>query len=328
MEMEISRARQMALDILIGIGMEHSDATVVVEHLIDAELCNSKAVGLRGLLRIVKAHKNSSPRPIEIARETPVSVLLNGGGKNGMIVAQRAIDLAIQKSKTSGIGICGGFNCSGIGICGYYAKQALPHHLIGLVTANSIAAVAPYGSRVPIFGTNPICIAIPAQKDVIVSDLATSKMTYGEILLAQKLGMKIPSGTLISEHGHLTTDPNDLATGAILPIAEHKGSALSLALEILAGPLVSAKAGFKAAGGSWGFLIACINPEIFVPITQFEYQVQCLIEEIRNAPPAPGFSNVLIPGERSAQNREAHLRKKTINIPEIVMKDLEELLHQ
>ena len=327
MEIEISQARQMALDALIGNEMEDSEANVIVEHLIYAELCNSKAVGLRGLPWIVKAYKDSSPRPMEIAKETSVSVLLDGGGKNGMIVGQRAIDIAIQKSKNIGVGICGGFDCSGIGICGYYARQALPHHLIGLVTANSIAAVAPYGSRVPIFGTNPLCIAIPAQKDEIVSDLSTSKMTYGEILLAQKLGIKISGDVLISEDGYPTTDPNDLSRGAILPIAEHKGSALSLALEILAGPLVSAKAGLKAVGGSWGFLVACINPEIFVPITQFEYQIQCLIEEIKNAPPAPGFSNVLIPGERSAQSREANLRKNTINIPEIVMKDLENMIH-
>jgi LDH2 family malate/lactate/ureidoglycolate dehydrogenase len=326
MQIKISHAYEMITDILKKADVDQYDSTIIVDHLVDAELCNNKTVGFRSLPGIYRALIEASPKPINIFKETPISALLDGGQRNGMVVAQNAIDIAIKKAKTSGIGICGGFNCSGIGICGYYAKQALPHHLIGIVMANSSAAVAPYGTIGSIFGTNPICFAIRGKPDIIISDAATSKMTYGEILLAQKLGNTIKSGSLINQFGYITTDPNELAKGAILPIAEHKGSALSLAVEILAGPLVCAKAGLEAVKGSWGFLIAALNPEIFVSTEKFEFEVQALINEIRSAHPAPGFSEVLIPGERSARNRVANLQRGSIEIPEEVIQDIHLLL--
>lgn len=322
MEMTLAQARSLAEQALIQRGMAANDAQTIVDHLLDAELCGRTPHGLIRLPRILKEYTSSNPRDIAICRESAVSALLDGGNQNGILVAQRAMDVAIKKGLSSGIGIVGGFNCTGIGIAGYYARQALPLHLIGFVTANSNARVAPYGSRQRILGTNPLAIAIPAEQDEIVADAASSKLTYGDIILAQKMGTQLSQPGLIDKDGYPTTNPWDLESGAILPIGGPKGSALGVALEVIAGPLVAAKAGLRAVSGSWGFLVGTMNPDLFVPIQEFERQVQALIDEIHQSPTAPGFSEVLIPGEHSRRKRDANLQKDALTIPDAVLREI------
>ena len=326
MEISLEDLGDLSLGVLLRNGMSRDDSETIVEHLMCAEICGKTPHGVVKIPRLIRSWKSSSPKPISVVRETPVSVLLDGGQQIGLVVAERAMQEATRKARSSGIGLAGGFNCDGTGMIGYYARKALSEDFIGIAMANSPASVAPHGSGMPLLGTNPIAIAIPAREDFILTDISTAKMTIAEILLAGKLGGVLPDGVLLDDNGQPSHSPDDLAGGAILPIATYKGSALAFAIEALAGPLVAAKAGWKAVQGSSGFLVGAINPEIFVPIAKFKQDVQALIDEARALRPAGGVSAVLIPGERSEKTRVSNLKKGSVSVPDAVITELCELL--
>ena len=110
-----------------------------------------------------------------------------------------------------------------------------------------------------------------------------------------------------------------------MPIAAHKGSGLSMMLEILAGPLVNAKGGREAVPGSWGFLVVVFDPEVFGPLDVFASKLGRMVEEIKGARRAPGCSEVLLPGEKEAQTRAANAARTTLVIPDPVIAEIQAL---
>ena len=323
---QIDEFVKLVADILQQNGMSRDEASIVIDHLLDGELTEKPSHGFIRIPKIVSDLRKSPPTDIVVENETPISMLLSGGNKTGLIVALRATELVIRKAKVSGFGIVGGYNITGtVGAIGHYTRKIAENDLIGFMVCNSEHAMPPTGGYSLIFGTNPLSISIPASREPIVVDFASSKMTFGDLLLAMKEGRSIPEGIILDKDGNPSTDPNDAWEGPMLPIAEHKGYCLALAIEILAGPLVKAKAGATAVPGSDGFTIAALDPGLFVPVAQFKSQVDSLIEEIKNSRRLPGVDEIFFPGERSNRKRLQNKEKKFLYLPEQVVKDIEEL---
>lgn len=317
---------KLVAGILQQNGLSHEEASIVIDHLLDGELTEKPSHGFIRIPKIVRDLQKSPPTDIIIENETPISMLLDGGNKTGLIVAMRATNLVIRKAKESGFGIIGGYNITGtVGALGHYTRKIAENDLIGFMVCNSEHAMPPTGGYSLIFGTNPLSISIPASREPIVVDFATSKMTFGDLLLAMKAGRNIPEGIILDKDGNPSTDPNDAWEGPMLPIAKHKGYCLALAIEILSGPLVKAKAGATAVPGSDGFTIAALDPNLFVSIVQFKSQVDSLIEEIKNSRRLPGVDEIFFPGERSNRKRLQNKEKEFLDLPEQVVKDIEAL---
>jgi LDH2 family malate/lactate/ureidoglycolate dehydrogenase len=314
MEIRIDVLQELVKSVLAAHELPEEPVEIITRHLIESELRGRKSHGISRIPLILEEYANSSQQPVSIVKETPVSVLLDGGNQNGMVVADKAMALAIGKAVQSGIGLVGGFHCTGIGVAGYIAEQALEADLIGMVITHAPAAVAPFGSRARLLGTNPIAFAIPGTKDRIISDLATAKMTFGDIVLAAKLGQALPPGVMLDQDGRPTQDPNQIERGAILPIGGPKGSALSVAIQALTGAISATYMSNRDPDNSFGFMVGAINPEIFVPIEDFKRDVQNLVDAIRTSPPAEGFTQVLVPGEREDQTRRDNLARGSLKI--------------
>ena len=78
-------------------------------------------------------------------------------------------------------------------------------------------------------------------------DLATSAMSHGDLQLAGDAGRHVPFGVGIGADGHDTTDPAEIITErGLLPFGGHKGFALSLMIEVLAGALTGGAFSFEA----------------------------------------------------------------------------------
>jgi LDH2 family malate/lactate/ureidoglycolate dehydrogenase len=276
--------------------------------------------------RIVEEYKKSSPTTITIARDTPISALLDGGKVPGIVVATTAMEMAIGKAQKAGIGIVGGFNTGGIGILAVYLRQAVKRNLVGMATCNSTGTVVPYGSVSNILGTNPMGVGIPADPLPIILDMATSSITFAEIREALEKGQPVRPGCVIDETGKTTTDPRMVFKAGVLPFdRSYKGYGLGLVAEILAGPLVNAKAGWKAVEGSWGFIMTALDPEIMVPLHKFKLDVQRLIAEIKGGRLAEGFKEILIPGEQSQRNMKACLKRGAVEVEDKIIHALEGL---
>ena len=106
---------------------------------------------------------------IKIISETASSALLDGDRGIGMVIGHRAMELAIRKAKESGVAMVGVRNSRHFGMSANYAMQALPHDMIGIAMTNASRQVVPTFGREARFGTNPMCFAVPADKELPLS---------------------------------------------------------------------------------------------------------------------------------------------------------------
>lgn len=294
-------------------------------HLLNAELSGKKGHGFIRLPEIVNWTRGHALKEISIELETAATVLLNGGCRPGILVAERAGEICASKAQEIGISLGGGYNTENIGVLGQHVmKIAADYKLIAILLCNSEAVVAPYGGIDPVLGTNPIAIAIPTEDKPIVFDMATSSITYGEILLGILEQRKVKSGSIINEYGQYSSDPADALKGSLTTLAGYKGFGLSLVVEILAGPLVKAKAGNTAVPGTWGFTYIVIKSDVFVPAELFTKQVSSLLSEIRSVRKRADHDNIQIPGERSDALRRTQ-DAKYISLPEGLVQKIQNL---
>ncbi|MEO1701999.1 MAG: Ldh family oxidoreductase [Pseudomonadota bacterium] len=188
--------------------------------------------------------------------------------------AYPALDLAIETmvplAKSLGVVSAGIFRSHHCGALSVQVARLAEQGLVAIMVANAPAAMAPWGGREPLYGTNPIAFAAPRANGLpLVIDLSLSKVARGKVMNARKTGKEIPEGWALDQDGHPTTDPQAALAGTMLPVGEAKGTALALMVEILAsvmtGANFSADAGsfFTADGtkpGTGQFLIA-FNPQ-------------------------------------------------------------------
>lgn len=111
--------------------------------------------------------------------------------------------------------------------------------LVAFAFTAAMSYVAPAGGTEPLYGTNPMAFAWPRPgRAPLVFDQASSASARGEILLHQREGRRIPDGWAIDRQGKPTNDPAAALEGAQLCFGGHKGAALALMVELLAGALI------------------------------------------------------------------------------------------
>lgn len=159
--------------------------------------------------------------------------------------AYPALDLALENgidtAKTTGtaaIGITRSHHCGALSV---QVARVADAGCIAMMVANTPKAIAPWGAKKPVFGTNPIAFAAPlAGSDPLVIDLSLSRVARGKVMHAKKTGQKIPEGWALDKTGAPTTDPDAALQGSMVPIGEAKGTALAFMIEVLASTFTGA----------------------------------------------------------------------------------------
>ncbi|MEM7112622.1 MAG: Ldh family oxidoreductase [Chloroflexota bacterium] len=328
MSISINEICQLAYRILRKQGLRKEDTDVIVAHVLDAELAGRSSHGFQRILGILRNTDTSGTRghKMVLEQENGNSVRVNGGQRLGLVVGQKALETAVDLSQEHGLTAVAGYNYLGnTGMIGYYTRQIAAADRIGIMVSNSPNVIAPWGGTAPLFGTNPISFAFPTLNDPIVIDLSTTKWAYGDILLALKEGRSLPDNIVLDAEGNPSNNPADARGGSMLPFGEHKGYALALAIELLAGPLVGAKAGPKSPLGEMGFLIMTIDPAIFGSLAAFKQKASALVGQIKASPTRPNIDEVFYPGERGQAKRDANLRRGQVDVPDEVIAELRAL---
>ena len=184
-----------------------------------------------------------------IAKETPVSALVDGGGGLGHANARRAMELAIEKAKTVGIGVAVVRNSAHFGACGFYALMAVEAGLIGMVTtsASGIQVAPTHGAQAKL-GTDPIAFGAPGKPgEPFLLDMATTTVAAGKIRNKANENLPTPPGWLVTSEGKPSTDPREVSKGGFMtPLggspegSSHKGYGLSAMVNILSSALSGA----------------------------------------------------------------------------------------
>ncbi|EHP84576.1 L-sulfolactate dehydrogenase [Methanotorris formicicus] len=324
--------RKLIVDVLTKYGVSKEDAEITADVFVDADLKGFTSHGIgrfpQYIIGLECGNINTNPN-IRIVKETPATATIDGDFGLGQVVGKKAMELAIEKARNVGLGSVATRNSNHFGIAGYYSEIAMKKGMIGITITNTEPAMAPFGGKNKILGTNPIAIAFKGKKYTFSLDMATASIARGKIVEMARLGKDIPDGCAVDKDGNLTTNPHKALEGSILPFGGPKGYGLALAVEVLAS-IGGAEMGTKIKGTAnpkdkctKGDLFIAINPDAFWDKDEFMEKIDELIDEIKNSEPAKGFNKVLIPGDIERMNMEK--RKDGFEIDEILYKRLKEI---
>jgi LDH2 family malate/lactate/ureidoglycolate dehydrogenase len=282
---------------------------------------------------------------IKILRETASTAVIDGDRGLGLVVAPRAMDIAIQKASQAGSCWISVKNSNHFGIAGYHAMKALEYQMIGISMTNASPLVAPTFSKERMLGTNPIAVAIPAKtQPPFVADFSTTTAANGKLEILQRKGEQAPQGWIQDKEGHISINPNELkAGGALLPLGSdrehgsHKGYCLGSIVDIFSAVLSGANYGPWAppfvsflpladdpVGEGLGHFFGAMRIDAFREANEFLTHMDQWISRFRNALPAEGFEEVLIPGDPERISEEKR-RREGIPLLQPVIDDLQEV---
>ena len=320
---------------MTACGMSEHDARTTANVLVTNDLLGIFTHGtkcLRGYLKRMRAGGLNAAAVPEIIREGPAWAVLDGHSAMAMVTCCKAMDVAIEKARTTGIAYAGVKNSCHIAAAGFYALMAARQDMIGLSMSNENPSMTVPGARGPIIGTNPFAVAIPAgEEKPVLLDIATSTVAASKVYAAVSQGKPIPNNWIVDKEGIPTTDGSLYPHSAyMLPMAGHKGYGLALMIEVLSALLSSGASRNDVMGwvhhdpskptGQCHAFIA-INVGAIVPLDVFKSRMDEMIRDVRRSPKAKGSDRIYLPGEMEWEKYDK-ATKSGIPLPEDVVENL------
>jgi len=346
---EPAKVRRFTEEIFMAIGCSEEHARLSADVLISADLSGVDSHGVARLAGYVRLYDNGrlNPKPdIEIIHETPSTATIDGDRGLGLVVAPFAMNVAKEKAEKVGSGWVSVQNSNHFGIAGYHASLALEKDMIGWAMTNAAPLVVPTFSKEKLLGTNPISVAIPANKQPpFLADFASTAVAYGKMEILQRQGKPAPMGWVQDADGKLTDNNNAVKEGGgLLPLGgdrehgSHKGYSLGSIVDIFSGVLSGANfgpwvppfatAGFhgvaaEQVGKGTGHFLGAMRVDGFRPAKDFKEHMDIWINRFRSAPAIDG-EKVQIPGDQERNFKEERL-VTGLPLNDKVVESLEEL---
>jgi LDH2 family malate/lactate/ureidoglycolate dehydrogenase len=306
--------RELASTILERAGTPADLAAIVGNSLVDANLAGHDSHGvlrLPGYCGSLRAGDVIPDARAEVISRDRSTAIVDGHWGWGQPAMQLATDTAIELGQTHALGAVVVRGSYHIGRAAPYVERVARAGLIGIVMANAGPAVAPYGGKDRVLGTNPFAWAIPRGDDAepLSFDIATAGIAEGKLRVARAKETEIAPGLVVDRDGLPTTDPNDFfAGGAILPFGAHKGNGFSILAQMLGRSLAGMDTtGFDGPRGANGPIIIVLDPTAFTPFDHFTREIEAQGTLITGSSPAEGFDEVLLPGEPELRTRRERL---------------------
>jgi L-2-hydroxycarboxylate dehydrogenase (NAD+) len=348
MKYEYDKVWEFTNEIFLKIGCSLDDAKLAADVLVSADLRGIDSHGvarLIGYIRLWDAERINPTPSIKIVHETPSTAVVDGDAGLGLVVAPKAMQIAIDKANKVGTGWVSVKNSNHYGIAGYHSMMALEHDMIGMSMTNASPLVSPTFSTEKMLGTNPIAVAIPADKQPpFVADFSTTTAANGKLEILQRKGEDAPLGWIQDEQGLPSTDPEELKKGgALLPLggdrvhSSHKGYCLGSIVDIFSAVLSGANFGPWAppfvsflpmpenpVGEGLGHFLGAMRIDGFRPADEFKENMDVWIERFRSAKTTAESPRVFIPGD---PEREMEVERRVTGIPlnDKVVIDLKEV---
>ena len=328
--------------IFIKSGMNEADASLATKVLIEADLRGIDSHGvarLSGYIRLKEAGRANMNANWKIIHETPSTATIDADSGLGLVVANKAMEVAIKKAKEVGTGWVAIQNSNHFGIAAAHAMMALEHDMIGFAMTNASPLVAPTFSKERMLGTNPICACFPTANELpFVLDMATSAAANGKLEIAQRKGKDLPDNWVQTKEGLPSNNAHELKNGgSLLPLGGHKGYGLAAMVDIMSAVLSGANYGpwvppFVAflnplenlPGNGIGHFVGAMRIDAFRPASEFKIHMDNWIKRFKESIPVDENQPVLIPGEIEFKMKEERL-VSGIPLNENVVNDLMEL---
>lgn len=314
--------REVTTDILHRAGAPAGEARAVADHLVDANLNGHDSHGVQLVRRYVEQIEQGTCVPgtrVTCVNDGGAILQFDGGRGFGICVGREAMHKAIDRCKTTGVVLMTLRNAAHIGRVGAYGEIALEAGLISIHFVNVVdhkPMVAPFLGKDARFGTNPICIGIPAGagRTPFLLDMATSAIAMGKVMVAHQSGRQLPDNAIIDAEGRPSNDPAKYIgppQGALLPFGMHKGYGLMLACEMLAGVMTgygTIQPGTPRRGGIINNMFSLIaDPAHLGDAAAIATETEALMAYLKAAPAATG-ETVQIAGEPEQRAKAERLQ--------------------
>lgn len=326
---KIKPIRDKSICVLVSRGVPAEDAAIVVDSMLEADICGVATHGIRMLCSYIqKIDKGEiSLDKSEVIKSVPAFTLLDAKNSIGAISAYKATKIAIDKAKKSGIHVVFSRNNNTYGSAFYYVEKIAKAGMIGFTCCNSPAAMPAFNGLEPMLGTNPLAFACPSKSEgTIILDMATSIVAKSKFEMARINGQKLPNGWASDKNGIPTDDPIEAIKGFVMPMAGFKGYGIAMTIDIVSGVLSGAgylnKVGkfySKGRGGmNVGQLFIAVNVDI-VYEGDFASDMDLYIQTLRKSKTLKGRM-IRVPGENKALARKEAYEKGVILTDDTVEK--------
>jgi uncharacterized oxidoreductase len=313
------QALRALVTLIVGrMGSCAEETDEVADHLVRANLAGHDSHGIGMLPAYIRLLQDG----LLVPNQTPQTVLdagallvIDARRGFGQRMAADAVRCAIARARELGACVLALRNASHVGRIGTYAELAARAGcaftaFVNVADGRDIQA--PWACAEPRLGTNPFCAAVPGlDGPALMLDMATTTIAAGKARVAYNKGIPVPDDCLIDAAGQPTNDPTGLMrdrAGAMLSFGRHKGSGLAVMCEIMAGAIGGGqRVDQPARGGILNSMLATVIDisRLGDPAATME-SVEATKAHIRTSRAAPGFDEVLLPGEperRAAQER-------------------------
>lgn len=312
------------IDVFKGVGVPEEDAKICAEVLITSDKRGIDSHGIGRLKPIyydrIKEGIQNPVTNIETIKEGFTTAVLDANNGMGHVVSKHAMQMAIDKAKTYGMGMVAVRNSTHYGIAGYYTMMAANNGMIGITGTNARPSIAPTFGVENMLGTNPLVFGIPTDEDFpFVLDCATSISQRGKIEVYEREGKELPNGWVIDQDGNDRTDTSavlkDLVRGtaALTPLGGigeetggYKGYGYATVVEILSsalqgGAFLKGLLGIedgKKVPYRLGHFFMAIDINAFIDVEQFKKTTGDILRDLRNSKKAPGNERIYTAGEK------------------------------
>lgn len=327
---------RFAGDVLCAEGLAGDAAETVAVSLVDADLRGVHSHGVNRLgiyVERLRRGGNRADAEVEVVADAPAFALLDANDVLSQIASADAIAIAMAKATRYGCATVCVRGGSHLGAAGYWARLMAEDGFLGLATTNTTPLMTAWGGTTAAIGTNPLAMAFPSSRRApIVVDIATSETTWGKLVNAQAAGSPIPDTWALDSDGRHTTDATRAVEGRrLLPFGRHKGYALAVGVELMAGALSGAHCMRQIADMygepdqpmAVGHLFVAIDPRA-IDMSTFADTVASCQESINALPPSDGTERILWPGQIEAELSDSR-RTGGIPLAESLLQELRRL---
>ena len=340
MNLDWQTATAFITDAFVGAGVPRADAEICTDVLLESDRRGIESHGCNRFKPIyidrIKAGIQNAVTEMEILKETETTAVIDGHHGMGQVIGYRAMEMAIRKAKTYGMGMVAVRNSCHYGIAGYYATMATKAGCIGMTGTNARPSVAPTLGVEGMFGTNPFTIGIPTDEAFdFIFDCATSITQNGKVEYYARIGEEVHPGTIVDLDGKpVTGDAGEAlakirgGTAALTTLGGigealggYKGYGFALAVEIMSAALQDGMYGKDLDGRDkdgnprpyhLGHYFIAIDTDHFLGEDICRKKAGDILRDIRASKKAPGEERIYTAGEKEY---EIWLSRKDSGVP-------------
>ncbi len=314
------RLKRLTSAIFAAAGCHAAEAQRIGHYLTEANLVGHDS---HGVIRIpyyiqwLREGKVLANQTIDVVFENDCIAVVDGKYGFGQSIGEQATRLGIDKSSLHGVAVVALRNAGHLGRIGDWPLLAARAGKFSLHFVNTSGAgilVAPFGGINRRLSANPVAAGVPvAGGSPIIMDMSCCTIAEGKLKVAFNKGVDVPAGCIIDSAGQPTTDPKVFygnPPGAILSVAGHKGYALGIVTEMLAGALAGGGASNPDHAGRLanGMLSIYMDPKFFAEDAVLKSEIERFVAWVKSSEKAQPGGEILMPGEIEEKTKARRLR--------------------